>query len=182
MNLSAEEFLSLSNQLSDRDVRTAELELQLQQAKERLAIKDAEILMLTQKLTELELAHEATELENAYLKQYLWLSWTKIKNFLSHIHDIRLLAFLQTFMLKTVSEKMGARALEVINEVVQLPEDEEKPATQIQADQVIMQNNGTVNGPEPRETATKTDKQVKRAVELLMDARDEQCEKLGRFC
>lgn len=176
MNLSAEEFLSLSNQLSDRDVRTAELELQLQQAKERLAIKDAEILMLTQKLTELELAHEATELENAYLKQYLWLSWTKIKNFLSHIHDIRLLAFLQTFMLKTVSEKMGARALEVINEVVQLPEDEEKPATQIQADQVIMHNNGTVNGPEPRETATKTDKQVKRAVELLMDARDEQGE------
>lgn len=102
MNLSAEEFLSLSNQLSDRDVRTAELELQLQQTRERLAIKEAENLMLAQRLTELQMVHEATELENAYLKQYLWLSWSKIRNFLAHIHDIQLLAFLQTFMLKTV--------------------------------------------------------------------------------
>lgn len=176
MNLSAEEFLSLSNQLSDRDVRTAELELQLQQTRERLVLKEAEVLALTQKLTELKQGYEAKELENAFLKQYLWLSWTKIKNFMSHIHDIQLLAFLQTFMMKTMSEKMGARALENINEAVQLPDDEEKPSTQIQADQVIMQNNGTVHGPQPRETATKTDKQVKQAVELLMDAHDEQGE------
>ena len=168
MNLSADEFMSLSNQLSDRDVKTAELELQLQQTRRLLAIKEAEIGALTQKLSELEHIHAATEIENAYLKRYLMLSWTKIKSFMSHIHDIQLLAFLHTFMLKTVSEEMGAKALEVINEAVQLP-DEEKPSTQIQADQVIMQNNGTVNGPEPRETATKTDKQVKRAVELLMD-------------
>ena len=173
MNLSADEFMSLSNQLSDRDVKTAELELQLQQTRRLLAIKEAEIGALTQKLSELEHIHAATEIENAYLKRYLMLSWTKIKSFMSHIHDIQLLAFLHTFMLKTVSEEMGSKALEVINEAVQLP-DEEKPSTQIQAEQVIMQNNGTVNGPEPRETATKTDKQVKRAVELLMDAHDEQ--------
>ena len=171
MNLSAEEFLSLSNQLSDRDVKTAELELQLQQTKQLLSIKEAENVALTQQLSELQQAHEAIELENTYLKRYLWLSWSKIKNFMAHIHDIRLLAFLQTFMLKTVSEEMGARALEVINEAVQLP-DEEKPSTQIQADQVIMQNSGTVNGPTPRETATKTDKQVKQAVEQLMAAQD----------
>lgn len=173
MNLSADEFLSLSTQLSDRDVRVAELEKQLAKANEMLVIKDAEIVALTERLSDLEQIHEATEIENRYLKQYLWLSWTKIKNFLAHIHDIRLLAFLHTFMLKTVSENMGARALEVINEAVQLPDGEDKPSTNIQADQVIMQNNGTVNGPEPRETTTKTDKQVKRAVELLMDANDE---------
>ena len=172
MNLSAEEFLSLSNQLSDRDVKTAELELQLQQTKQLLAIKEAENVALTQQLSELQQAHEAIELENTYLKRYLWLSWSKIKNFMAHIHDIRLLAFLQTFMLKTVSEEMGARALEVINEAVQLPDDEVKPSTHIQADQVIMQNSGTVNGPTPHETATKTDKQVKQAVEQLMASQD----------
>ncbi len=172
MNLSADEFMSLSNQLSDRDVKTAELELQLQQAKQLLAIKEAENTALTQRLSELEMSHAAMEIENTYLKQYLWLSWSKIKSFLSHIHDIRLLAFIQTFMLKTVSEEMGARALEVINEAVQLPDDEVKPSTQIQAAQVIMQNSGTVNGPQPRETATKTDKQVKQAVALLMAAED----------
>lgn len=174
MNLSADEFLSLSTQLSDRDVRVAELEKQLKITSDMLVIKEAENVALTQRLTELEHIHVATELENTYLKNYLWLSWTKIENFIRHIHDIQLLAFLQTFMLKTVSEKMGARALEVINKAVQFSDDEEKPSTQIQADQVIMQNNGTVNGPTSRETATKTDKQVKRAVELLMEACDEQ--------
>lgn len=47
-------------------------------------------------------------------------------------------------------------------------------STQILADQVIMENHGTVNGPTPRDSATKTDKQAKRAVEMLMDACDEQ--------
>lgn len=174
MNLSADEFLSLSTQLSDRDVRVAELELELQQTRQALSVKTAENEALLQRVGELEQANRATEIENTYLKQYLWLSWAKIKSFLSHIHDIRLLAFLQTFMLKTVSEQMGSRALEAINEVVQLPDDEQKPSTQIQAEQVILQNNGTVNAPEARETSTKTDRQVKQAVEWLMDARDGQ--------
>ena len=174
MNLSTEEFLSLSAQLSDRDKKTAELELQLNQTKEQLMVREAENTALTQRLSELEQIHTATELENAYLKRYLWLSWSKIKQFTAHVHDIRLLAFLQTFMLKTVSEEMGPKALEVINEAVQLPDDDDKPSTQIQADQVIMENHGTVNGPAPHETATKTDKQVKRAMELLMEACDDQ--------
>ena len=173
MNLTADEFLSLSTQLSDRDIKVTELEKKLEETMQRLAIKEAENEALVQRVSELEQAHELMELENTYLKRYLWLSWSKIKNFMSHIHDIRLLAFLQTFMLKTVSEEMGARALEVINEAVQLP-DEEKPSTQIQADQVIMQNSGTVNGPTPRETATKTDKQVKQAVEQLMASQDDE--------
>lgn len=174
MKLSADEFLSLSTQLSDRDVKAAELELQLQETKEQLMIKEAENMALTQRLTELEQINTATELENAYLKHYLWLSLSKVKHFLAHIHDIRLVAFLQTFMLKTVSEEMGPKALEVINEAVQLPDDEDKPSTHIQADQVIMENHGTVNGPAPRETDTKTDKQVKRAMELLMEACNDQ--------
>lgn len=177
MNISAEEFLSLSMQLSDRDVKVAELEKRLLLMEDQLAIRNSENMALTQRVSELEQSQAATEMENIYLKRFLWLSWSKIKNFMSHVNDIRLLAFLQTFMLKTVSEEMGAKALEAINEIVQLPDDEEKSSTQIQADQVILNNNGTVNGPTPRDTATKTDKQVKRAVELLMDARDEE----GRY-
>lgn len=174
MNLTADEFMSLSNQLSDRDVRVVELEKQLEKLREMLMVKEAENAALTQRLAENEQIYEAAVIENRYLKQYLWLSWKEIKHFMSHIHGISLLAFLQTFMLKTVSENMGSRALEAINEVVQLPDEEEKPSTNIQAEQVIMQNNGTVNGPELREMTTKTDKQVKQAVELLMEACDDQ--------
>ena len=50
MNLSADEFLSLSTQLSDRDVRTAELENQLQQTRETLAVKEAENMAMRQRL------------------------------------------------------------------------------------------------------------------------------------
>ena len=176
MNISPEEFLSLSTELSDRDVRVAELERKLSQAKELLVVKEAENVTLIQRLSELERVHEKTELENTYLKRFLWLSWPKIKNFLSHISDIRLLAFLQTFMLKTVSEEMGPKALEAINEVIQMPDDNKKPLMQIQADQVIMHNNGTVNAPALRDTTTKIDKQVKQAVELLMSSCDENGE------
>jgi len=174
MNLTADEFLSLSAQLSDRDVKVTELEMELQRLRQEVVVKTAENESLLLELNTVKQVHEATEIENAYLKRYLWLSWSKIKHFTAHIRDIRLLAFLQTFMLKTVSEEMGPKALEVINEAVQLPDDEERPSTQIQADQVIVENHGTVNGPKPRETATKTDRQVKQAVQLLMEACDEQ--------
>ena len=69
MNLSADEFLSLSTQLSDRDVKVAELEKQLQQTKDKLAIKEVENAALTQRLSELEQDHMATEIENTYLKR-----------------------------------------------------------------------------------------------------------------
>ena len=162
MNISADEFLSLSTQLGEKDVKMAELELKLKETQDLLVVKEAENKALSQRLSELEYTQEKTAMENSYLKRVIWLSLPKIKKFLSHINDIRLLAFLQTFMLKTVSEDMGSKALETINEVVQLPDEENKASTHIQADQVIMTNNGTVVSPPQRETATKTDKQVKQ--------------------
>lgn len=95
MNLSADEFLSLSTQLSDRDVRVVELEKQLEETRRLLLVKEGEVVALTQRLAEAEQIQQATEIENRYLKQYLWLSWTKIKHFMTHIHDIWLVAFLQ---------------------------------------------------------------------------------------
>ena len=74
MNLSADEFLSLSRQLSDRDVRVIELEKQLEKTRELLLIKEAENEALIQQLAEMEQINLATEIDNSYLKQYLWLS------------------------------------------------------------------------------------------------------------
>ena len=95
MKLSADEFLSLSTQLSDRDVRVVELEKQLEETRRMLLIKDNENAALLQRLTEMEHIQQATEIENSILKHYLCLSWPKIKDFMTHIHDIRLIAFLQ---------------------------------------------------------------------------------------
>lgn len=115
MNLSADEFLSLSTQLGEKDVKMAELELKLKETQEMLVVKETENKALSQRLSELEYLQEKTAMENSYLKRVIWLSLPKIKLFLSRISDIRLVAFLQTFMLKTVSEDMGSKALYLNN-------------------------------------------------------------------
>ena len=51
----------------------------------------------------------------------------ELKAFVACVKDIRLLGFLQSFMQKTVSETCGVQALVHINEVVTLPEDDNKP-------------------------------------------------------
>ena len=142
MNLSDEEFLSLSGQMSDRDVKIAALENKVSQLEGDLLVARAERDEWQRKYEQTEASNAATQFENAMLKNYLWLSWSKIKHFVAHVSDIRQLAFLQTFMQKTVSDTMGGKALEAINEAVELPEQE--PHVKIDANQFIMDNTGTV--------------------------------------
>lgn len=126
MNLTEQEFMSLSNQMSDRDVKIAGLEEMVRQRDRELLVARAETEHWKQKFEEQVMANSAVELENQLLKNYLWLSWNKIKGFLSHVSDIKLIAFLQTFLQKTVSDSMGPKALETINKVVVLPEPDPK--------------------------------------------------------
>lgn len=131
MELSEREFMSLSGQMSDRDVRIAALEMRLKEAERDLLVARAERDEWRRKYERAELAHAATELENTMLKNYLGLSWSKIKKFVAHVSDIRLVSFLQTFMQKTVDEAMGPTALEAINEAVELPEEPAPSVVQI---------------------------------------------------
>lgn len=142
MNLSDEEFLSLSGQMSDRDVKIAALENKVMLLERDLLVVRAERDEWQRKYEQTEASNAATQFENAMLKNYLWLSWSKIKHFVAHVSDIRQLAFLQTFMQKTVSDTMGGKTLEAINEAVELPEKE--PHVKIDADQIIFDNSGTV--------------------------------------
>ena len=123
MNLTEGEFLSLSSQMSDRDVKIAALVEQNRRQEQELLIARAEREEWKQKFERLQMTQEATEIENALLRSCLWLSWKKIKEFMSHVHDIHIVGLLQTFMLKTVSDEMGPRALEAINAAVELPDD-----------------------------------------------------------
>lgn len=127
MELSEKEFLSLSSQMSDRDVKIAALENRAIQLERDLLVERAETEKWRQKYETLAIQQEAVELENQLLRNYLWLSWTKVKTFISHVKDISLIGFLQTFMQKTVSDNMGPQALVAINEAVALPEEKSGP-------------------------------------------------------
>ena len=122
MNLTEKEFMSLSGQMSDRDVKIAALEKRVLQQDRELLVARAERDEWKRKYEDAMSRHVVVELENQLLRNYLWLSLKKVKDFMMHVHDIRLVGLLQTFMQKTVDDAMGARALEVINEVVVLPE------------------------------------------------------------
>ena len=89
MNLSDKEFMSLSGQMSDRDVKIAALENKVKQLERDLLVVTAERDEWKQRCEQAETAHAATQFENAMLKNYLWLSWTKIKHFVAHVPDIR---------------------------------------------------------------------------------------------
>ena len=131
MELSEREFMSLSGQMSDRDVRIAALEMRLKEVERDLLVAQAERDEWKRKYEHAKVAHVATQFENAMLKNYLWLSWSKIKSFVACVTDIRLVSFLQTFMQKTVDEAMGPTALEAINEAVELPEEPAPNVVQI---------------------------------------------------
>ena len=123
MDISGGEFLTLSREISDREVKIANLETEVDKVKADNAALAAERDMWREKYEAALTAASQVELENIMLKNYLWLSWSKIRNFVAHVSDIRLVAFLQTFMQKTVSDSMGGRALESINDVVELPDE-----------------------------------------------------------
>ena len=123
MDISGGEFLTLSREISDREVKIANLETEVDKVKADNAALAAERDMWREKYEAALTAVSQVELENMMLKNYLWLSWSKIRNFVAHVSDIRLVAFLQTFMQKTVSDSMGGRALESINDVVELPDE-----------------------------------------------------------
>ena len=91
MNLSESEFFSLSSQMSDRDVTIASLKEQLRQKDSELLVTRSERDKWQMKYEQLKMQQEAVELENQLLRNYLWLSWEKIKAFVACVKDIRLL-------------------------------------------------------------------------------------------
>ena len=119
MNLSESEFFSLSSQMSDRDVTIASLKEQLRQKDSELLVTRSERDKWQMKYEQLKMQQEAVELENQLLRNYLWLSWEKIKAFVACVKDIRLLGFLQSFMQKP--PVVPARRLRDLDEVAHAP-------------------------------------------------------------
>lgn len=133
MELSENEFLSLYGQLSDRDVKISALIEQNKRLESELTKSREECGVWKKRVQDMEIRQTKVDLENTMLRNYLLLSWSKIKQFVAHVRDIRLVSFLQTFMQKTVSDELQPLVLETINQVVELPSLESMPA--------IMNNN-----------------------------------------
>ena len=122
MEISFEEFEKLSSRMCDDQRIIAQLRADLEAKDQLMKVAGDTIRRLEARCEELVAMTNTLDMENVYLKSYLLLSWSKIRQFMKGLHDFGKVAFLQSFMLKTLSEKMGAEALSAINDVVPMPE------------------------------------------------------------
>lgn len=80
--------------------------------------------------------------ENAWLKNCILLSLTNIRTFMRMVKRIELKSVIVTFLHKTILPDMGPRGIQAIDETIELTDIGELEKL---ADQIFMDNHGTVN-------------------------------------
>ena len=145
MEISFEELEKLSSKMSDKELRIARLEADLEAERQLMKAAGDTIRKLEARCEELVAMTNTLDMENVYLKSYLLLSWSKIRQFMMGLHDFGKVAFLQSFMLKTLSEKMGAEALAAINDVVPMPETQNGVQVVVGTAQDVIVDGGVKN-------------------------------------
>ena len=100
MQISLEDFNALAAEQSQRDVRIAQLEMELQQLRRRQAEELAALAAerdalwaekerLQHQLELLQTDLENVRYENHWIKTYILLSVERVRDFFRHIHDLR---------------------------------------------------------------------------------------------
>ena len=113
MNLDTDELGVLADMLSAQKITALQ---------EKLEAAEKDVDYWRERCERAELLHAATNLQNMYLTNYILLSAEKIKTFVSTLDGVAQWSFLRTFMQWSVPKEIEARELELINEVMPLPE------------------------------------------------------------
>lgn len=142
MNVTTDEFLALSQGLSDRDVKIAELTQLVSFQAEQLAEKERENAWLREEVERQKEAAATSKMQAMYLKSYIMLSVERIKSFMRRLKDIDRWAFLRTFVFWSLPAELEEQEKALAEEVMALPD--EQPVMSVDAKQVVMKNNGRV--------------------------------------
>lgn len=142
MNVTTDEFMTLSQKLSDRDVKIAELTQLVSFQAEQLAEKERENAWLREEVERQKEAAATSKMQAMYLKSYIMLSVERIKSFMRRLKDIDRWAFLRTFVFWSLPAELEEQEKALAEEVMALPD--EQPVMSVDAKQVVMNNNGRV--------------------------------------
>lgn len=149
MNISLEDFNALSAEQSQREVRIAklEMELQLQTAKhaEEVAVlrseRDAlwgENNELREQVHKLEMDYENVRFENHWMKQYILLSVERVRDFFSHIRDFAVLAAIKSFVLDMLPPNATPEQIAYTRDVMQFSlTDDASQKIEVSGDYVV---------------------------------------------
>lgn len=133
--------LELEPQLALKDEEITQLKMLLKDSEEKRLKLETKLAVSESRCEELQQQMNKTLVENAWLKNCILLSVSRIKNFMHLIKRVELKSLLLTFLQKTLSPDMGPQGLEIINEAVELNDEDEIRKL---ADQIILENNGNI--------------------------------------
>ena len=132
MEISVDDFNVLAAERSQREVRIAHLEMELVQVRREhekevamlVAERDGlwdEKCSLERQLEQMKTNYENMRYENHWIKTYILLSVERVKEFFMHIHDLRTLATVKTFILGVLPADATPEQVAFASEVMALP-------------------------------------------------------------
>ena len=151
MEISLEDFNALSAEQSRRDVRIAQMGMELELEKQRHAQEMAAVAgerdalwaennTLKGRIADMERSYENMRYENLWMKQYILLSVDKVQHFFSHIRNIEILSAVKTFVLGVLPESATAEQMAYASKAMELPMEAAEP-------QIVIGSAGDVIAP-----------------------------------
>ncbi len=136
-----EENRCLLAKLEAEAAEASRLRAELLSAEERCAAMEREREAYREQYEQLSRAMDVALVENAFLKNCLLISVSKIKQYAQMLKHAEQRALIYTFLTKAMSPMMGIRGIEVLNEAVELGDGYEIEKL---GDQVVIGNEGQV--------------------------------------
>lgn len=132
MDLTIDDFRVLSAETSARDVRIAQLEMELDQLRRT---HEAEVALLQKerdglweesqrqasRIAQLETDFENVRFENHWMKQYILLSVERVRLFFTHIPNIEVLSAIKSFVLHVLPQNATAEQIAYASRMMELP-------------------------------------------------------------
>lgn len=157
MDLTIDDFRILAEERSDRDVRIAQLEMEL--AQQRRA-HEAELALLQKerdglwaenqrqecRIAQLETDFENMRFENHWMKQYILLSVERVRLFFTHISNIEVLSAIKSFVMQVLPKNATPEQIAYASQMMELPMVDSQPkVVNVAGNYTDVHDNGQVN-------------------------------------
>ena len=157
MNISLEDFNALSAERSSRDVKIAQLEMEMtaerlehQREKEALVVeRDAmwkENQELKKQIDMMQVDFDNLRYENLWMKQFILISVDRVRHFFQHIRNIEVLSAIKSFVLEVLPENATPEQIAFATKTMELPMQDDKPIMlRVEGDYNDIHDNNDVN-------------------------------------
>ena len=124
MEISIEELTALTDSTTQLHLRIAENESLLKEKSVELEAKDKDVERLEKEKADLLNHIRSLTIQNSMLRNILYLSVERIKEFMKHVPSFDRWAFLRTFMQVSLPDELRSSELPMLEEAMPMPQHE----------------------------------------------------------